>query len=276
MRLLTMACLIAACALARPVAQESPGDAARKKTFDVILDTYVRDGLVYYRALRAERGRLDGYVASLADVAIDSAPHDEAIAFWLNAYNALVLKTVVDHYPITRRTQDYPARSIRQIPGAFEKLPHRVARRTVTLDDIEQKVLPGFNEPRVYFALGRGAIDSGRLRSEAFSAATLGAQLGDVAAECVMRASCFDVDRTNNQVSISSIFSWRSQQFVAAYATAAGDTFALRSPIERAVLTFVEPKLLTTEKEFLEKNQFKVVFKPFNWELNDLTGRGGR
>ena len=38
------------------------------RPFDQILDLYVRDGLVYYGALRAERSRLDRYIASL-DVA---------------------------------------------------------------------------------------------------------------------------------------------------------------------------------------------------------------
>ena len=65
------------------------------------------------------------------------------MAFWLNAYNALVLKTVVDHYPIPQRSSEYPARSIRQIPGAFERTAHRVAGRTVTLDQIEQTILAG-------------------------------------------------------------------------------------------------------------------------------------
>jgi len=32
---------------------------------------------------------------------------------------------------------------------------------------MEKDVLPTFNDPRVYFALGRGAVGSGRLRSEA-------------------------------------------------------------------------------------------------------------
>jgi len=30
------------------------------KPFDEILDVYVRDGYVYYRALKTERGKLDG------------------------------------------------------------------------------------------------------------------------------------------------------------------------------------------------------------------------
>ena len=148
-------------------AQDAPPDAARRKSYDELLDLNVRDGLVYYRALRAERGRLDAYVSSLANASIESAPRDEQIAFWFNAYNALVLKTVVDHYPIPQRTAEYPTRSIRQIPGAFERTAHRVAGRMVTLDQIEQTILSEFHDPRLYLALGRGAIGGGRLRSEA-------------------------------------------------------------------------------------------------------------
>ena len=35
------------------------------RPLDQILDVNVRDGLVYYRALKSERGRLDRYIASL-------------------------------------------------------------------------------------------------------------------------------------------------------------------------------------------------------------------
>jgi hypothetical protein len=42
------------------------------------------------------------------------------------------------------------------------------------------------------------------------------------------------------------------------------------------VLAFVEPRLLTVEKEVLEANTFQMTFGQFDWRLNDLTGRGGR
>ena len=61
---------------------------------------------------RSVRG-LDQFVASLAGASIDSAPRAEQIAFWLNAYNALVLRTVIDHYPIRLRAANYPAHGIR-------------------------------------------------------------------------------------------------------------------------------------------------------------------
>ena len=275
MRFALAVCLmLAACATIPSAAQENP--TAYAKPFDQILDLYVRDGLVYYRALKSERARLDGYLASLADASIDASPRDERLAFWLNAYNALVLKTVIDGYPIPRRSQEYPDRSIRQIPGAFERAAHRVARRMLTLDAIEQTMLAAFRDPRVSFAIGRGAMGGGRLRSEAFAPGLLEKQLTEVATECVTRAQCVEVDRTNDRVNISSIFSWRSQDFIAGYARSAREVFAARSPIERAALAFVEPKLLRTEQEFLARNEFKIDFTPFDWSLNDLTGRGGR
>jgi Protein of unknown function, DUF547 len=275
MRVTVVSALLALFVIAAPSAQEST-EAARTRTFDELLDLYVRNGDVYYRAIKSERAKLDGYVAQLAAVPVDRLPRDEQIAFWLNAYNALVLRTVADHYPIQGRATDYPSKSLRQIPGAYERLTHRVAGRTLTLDQIEQTVLAGFDDPRVYFALGRGAAGSGRLRSEAFTGARLQEQLADVAGECVTRAQCIAIDRENGTVGISSIFSWREKEFAAGYAAKAPALFATRSPIERAALAFVQPTLLAIEKEFLAKNTFKVTYTAFDWTLNDLTGRGGR
>jgi hypothetical protein len=261
---------------AAPRAQESPSDDARRKNFDQILDLYVRDGDVYYRALKLERAKLDGYVNAISTESIEKRSRDEQLAFWLNAYNALVLRTVIDHYPIQGRSADYPAKSIRQVSGAFERLPHRVAGRTVTLDQIELTILAEFHDPRVYLAVGRGAAGSGRLRSEAFAPQRLEAQLTEVAAECASHARCFNIERANDKITVSSIFSWREKEFSAAYASAAPAAFANRSPIERAVIAFVSPTLLTTEKELMEKNTFQITYLPFDWTLNDLTGRGGR
>jgi hypothetical protein len=244
--------------------------------FEFILDTYVRDGYVYYRALRMDRKRLDAYLGQLAGVDAARLAKNEQIAFWLNAYNALVLQTVVNSYPAPRRSSDYPAASIRQTPGAFERLTHRVGGRMVTLDQIEQTVLSAFADPRLYFALGRGSVGGGRLRSEPFTADALERQLSEVAAECVTRAECIQIDASANRLMASPIFSWREKDFVAAYAAGAPPLYQSRSEIERAILGFVQPKLLQTERDFLEKNTFEVAYKMFDWSLNDLTGRGDR
>jgi len=263
--------LLCVCAVAQPRAQE-------RKPLDAILDTYVRDGFVYYRALKSDRGRLDGYVNSLADMSVAKLSRDAQVAFWINAYNALILRTVIDHYPIVARSKEYPARSVRQIPGAFERLTHRVGGSTLTLDQIEQNMLSAFQDPRVYLALGRGAVGGGRLRSEAFAPDTLETQLEQVQAECASRVDCVQLDRENNKLLARPIFSWREKDFSGVYADKAPAGFSSRAPVERAVIAFVEPKLLTSEREYLDKNAdtFQFAYSAFDWTLNDLTGRGGR
>jgi hypothetical protein len=276
MRLLSCLILVSSLAAAPAAHAQGLAESARRKTFDQLLDLYVRNGDVYYRALKSERAKLDGYINLQAGTAVDKLSRDEQLAFWLNAYNALVLKTVIDHYPIAGRSAEYPAKSIRQIPGAFERLPHRVGARSVTLDQIEQTILAGFNDPRVFFAIGRGAAGSGRLRSEAFVPARIEEQLAETVTECPTRAQCIRIDRDGGKLHASSIFSWREKEFAAAYADKAPAAFANRSPIERAIVAFILPKLLPSEREFLQKNSFQVVYEPFDWTLNDLTGRGGR
>jgi len=244
------------------------------RPLDQILDVNVRDGLVYYRALRGSRGRLDRYIASLNVPAAtyQSWGREDQMAFWLNAYNAFVLQTVINHYPIGGGSAAYPAKSIRQIPGAFDRISHRAAGRSVTLDAIEKTILPEFKEPRLYLALGRGALGSGRLRSEAYSGDRLPQQLDEMGTEFVSEQTMLKIDRVAGQVWLTSILSWREADFVAAYDKGAEGPFARRSPIERAALAFISAQLLPLEKDLLQKNEFKVSFLPFDWRLNDLTG----
>lgn len=244
------------------------------RPLDQILDLYVRDGLVYYRALKAERGRLDRYAVSLNVPAAtyDKWTREQKMAFWVNAYNTFVLQTVIDHYPPRGKSDAYPPVSIRQVPGAFEKLRHRAVGRSVTLDEIEKTILPAFKEPRLYLALGRGAVGSGRLKSEAYSGNRIGQQLNAVESEFVTHRSLLKVDRTAGEVSVTPIVGWHEAEFAAAYAAAAPSGFAQRSPIERALVVFVLPHLLPLESEFVRKNEFKVKYHQFDWRLNDLTG----
>ena len=174
------------------VAQDKPNWTSDPlhRPLDELLDLYVRDGFVYYNALRSDRSRLDRYIAALNSPAASAhvkGSREQQLAFWINAYNAFVLRTVVDHFPIRGRASQYPAASIRQIPGAFDRVTHRAGGRTVTLDAIEKEILMTLGDARAFLALGRGAVGSGRLRSEAYDAARLDEQFKAVAAESVPR-----------------------------------------------------------------------------------------
>ena len=263
---------LAAAMLCRPAAPRATA-ADIHAPLDRILDMYVRDGHVYYRWLQSERQPLDQYVRSLDIPAAEVAawPKPEQLAFWINAYNALVLQTVIGKYPIKGLSKDYPVNSIRQIPGSFEQLPHRVAGRTLTLDAIEKTMIEPLGDARALLALGRGAIGSGRLRSEAYRADRLDEQLEQALKEFVTRPAGFQVNPDANAVIVSPLFGWRQDAFIASFAKA-GERWVDRSPIEQALLGMAAPKLFATEREFLLQNTFQLKYGVFDWRLNDLTG----
>jgi hypothetical protein len=256
----------------RPRAQSTPG--GLHAPLDKILDTYVRDGFAYYLALQKDRGALDRYVASLdiprARIEDWSKPDQEA--FWLNAYDAIVLRTVIDAYPIKSRSSEYPAKSIRQIPGAFEQVKHRVGGQVLTLDQIEKDILVKFGDARLVLALGRGAVGSGRLRSEAFQGAALDQQLALVLNECASRVSCVKVDRDKNVLQVTPLVSWREDVFVQSFAEAGQAMWPNRTPIERAVAAMMFSHMFPSERDFLKANTFQMKYGDFDWRLNDLTG----
>jgi hypothetical protein len=278
---LTVVPLVVALAigLAASPAPQSPTPAdvdPLHRPFDEILDVYVRDGLVYYHALKVERAKFDRYVQALGDVAPETlkgwAP-DRQLAYWINAYNAFVLRTVIDAYPIRGKSPEYPVNSIRQIPGAFERRQFRAAGRLLTLDAIERDVIGEFNDARALLALGRGAAGGPRVKSEAFTAARLDSQLQTMTNELVTRRELVFVDIGNERLSVNPLFSWREAIFTRSLANRAPPVYANRSPLERSVLALIDSQLVPNESAFLRKNTFRMVFHDFDWKLNDLTGR---
>jgi hypothetical protein len=245
----------------------------RHRSFDALLDINVRDGQVYYRAVQASRAGLNRYIASLdiPEAEFTRLPRREQIALLINAYNAIVLQTVVNHYPIQPRVKTVPDKSIRQIPGAFDR-KHRVAGRRVTLDELERWLIDAYEDPRVIVALGRGAIGGGRLRSEAYTASRLDAQLDAATREFVTRQGHFRIDRGAGTVVVSPLYSWRDKDFAAGFADKADPVFKDRSPIERAILALTLDHLFSSERAWLRENRFTMEFGTFDWRLNDLTG----
>jgi hypothetical protein len=257
--------MMAAPAVAQMDYQPPPDLEPLYRPFDQLLDAFNRDGILYYRELRQERATLERFVASLNSPSVTEAlptwDRPRQIAFWINAYNAFSLQTAVAHYPAR----------INQVPGAFAQIKHPVAGRSLTLDEIENTVLAAYNDPRIFLVLGRSAMGSGRLRSEAFSGPRLEDQLAQSASQFATRPEHVRVDQMAGTLGVSPIFSWRAKAFIDAYAGKSLDLPA-RTPIELAIVGFLKPYLLKSEQEFLAKNTWKLAYLDFDWQLNDRSG----
>jgi hypothetical protein len=232
--------------------------------------------MVDYAGLETNRGDLDAFVVSLATV--DPAVYegwntDEKIAFWINAYNALTLRAIVDHYPIESsvlRSVVYPENSIRQIPGVWKKLRFRVMGDERTLDEIEHETLRvEFDEPRIHMALVCAAKGCPPLRWEPYTGEKLDGQLEDQIVRFLGHREKFRLDREAGRVGLSPIFKWFGDDFVSVYGPDRG--FEGREPGQRAVLHFIALHLEGPDKEFLEQGDYEIDYLDYDWSLNEAT-----
>ena len=182
-----------------------------------ILASHVHDGRVDYQRLAADRAALVDITSGFG--AVDGAAErawtrEERLAFWINAYNLFTLQAIVDHYPIRAGWFTLgPRNSIRQIAGVWDRLTWRVAGRSVTLDDIEHRIIrPEFKEPRIHFAVNCASIGCPPLRSEPYRASSLGAQLDANARSYLASPQGLRVDA--GALVVTSILKWYGDDFV--------------------------------------------------------------
>lgn len=243
--------------------------------YAAVLTTYVnQQGMVNYRSLKASPQRLNFFLAGLAAMAPDlyqKWDDKEKIAFWINAYNALTLKAIIDHYPIRAsffKGFVYPRNSIRQIPGVWDTLRFPVMKKKMTLDDIEHEVLrKEFNEPRIHLALVCAAMGCPPLRAEPYEGAKLDRQLDDQARVFLANPQKFRIDRSQGKVYLSSIFKWFGGDFLKTFGT--DQAFQGFSPEERAVLNFVSQYFEPGDRDYLLQGKYTLVYLDYDWFLNE-------
>jgi hypothetical protein len=241
--------------------------------WDAVLAAHVSARGVDYAGLQANRATLDEYVRGLGTVdatTFDAWPRAEQVAYLINAYNALVLASVIDKYPIRRSLRPAalvrPANSIWQIAGFFDGIRHRAAGRELTLDDIEHRWLRDvLAEPRVHFALVCAARSCPPLREAAFVAARLDEQLDDQARRFFRDPGANQFDRGGGRVRLSSILKWFGEDFER-FAPAAGFT---GSAAERGALAFAARFLPAETARWLETGRYRIEYLDYDWSLND-------
>jgi len=232
--------------------------------------------MMNYAALQQNRNPLDRFLHQLGEVPYDiyeTWSSAEQLAFWINTYNALTLQVTVDHYPIKGgflKSFLYPANSIRQIPGVWDRLRFIVLGRSLTLDEIEHEIIrQEFKEPRIHMALVCAAMGCPPLRSEPYRGVILDSQLTDQTRSFLADPSKFRIDHASNTVYLSSIFDWYGQDFVDKFAPEGGFDVKGTSPAEHAVLNFISSYLSPSEADYLKRGRYKIAYLPYDWSLNE-------
>jgi hypothetical protein len=125
-------------------------------------------------------------------------------AFAINAYNVLVIKSLVQRWPVA---------SPMDVPGFFDGLKHQVMGRELTLDELERMLLAEFPDARLHFALCCGARGCPPLAPYAFRGEELDAQLDARTAMAVSDPRW--VEQDGDKLVLSEIFNWYAKDFAA-------------------------------------------------------------
>ena len=222
-----------------PTAPAVPAEALA--AYAEVLKTHVKDGLVNYKALEKQsRASLDRFLTAVAEAKLPESK-DDRVAFYVDAYNALVLGAVL---------REGRPRSVLDVKGFFADKQHRVAGQSVTLDQLEKKILnPLAKDPRTHMVLVCGAVGCPILESKPYQGSELGSRM-DAASKRYL-ASRHGAVAEDGKIALSRIFDWYKADFGG----------------EAGALAFARRHLAESESKKIGAAP-QVSYLEYNWTLN--------
>lgn len=218
-----------------------------------LLQRYVSDGRVDYRGLAAERHALEAYLDTLREAHMEHLPSvAHQAAFWINAYNACVVRGVLDRYPL---------RSVKEAPGFFERITCRVAGESLTLNAIEARGRQ-LGDWRIHFALVCASSSCPPLMKEAYIPGRLNEQLAEQT-----RQFLADPQRglrvEDRMLWLSKIFDWYKTDFIPA------SEMGWRGRLTpEKLLPRIEPYLDRRIAQAIRSQRLSISFLDYDWSLN--------
>ncbi len=207
-------------------------------TADSFFKTYVDNGKVDYKAIHENPSRLNALVNMAKKLRVSTAAPDIYKSFWINTYNILVIKGIIDYYPL---------KSPLDIDGFFDKTKYAAGGELSTLNEIENQLLRAKfpNEPRFHFVLVCAGLGCPPIINEAYVPNNLENQL-QRQTEKALNDPKF-IREEENAVRVSQIFEWYKSDFENA------------GGILPFINTYRKTKLPVT---------IKIDYYPYDWTLN--------
>ncbi len=226
-------------------------------------------GAVRYSALKAHRTMLDQVLTRFETfppaLFAQWKPKDQT-AFYINVYNARVIQTVVDHYPLSK---------LEELPE-WAGFSFPLLEGKTSLEQLERKIAaPPLEEPRACLALVRADQAGPRLRPRPYYGAQLDSLLEEQAWLFFRVPDHFHIDRERNIVFLSAILQKNEQSFVKLYG--ATNRFSFLRPSQKAVLNFVSQHVKSKDRDYLVNTKvFSLRYLEDDGVLNDAGGPAPR
>lgn len=206
---------------------------------DQFFKDWVHRGKVDYAGVKKNFAQIDDLYQQINQMNLETASDAEKKAFYINAYNLVVIYQVTKYYPL---------KSPMNQSGFFDKVKHKVAGEAMTLNFLEiKKIVLPYRDPRIHFALACAAQSCPMLASSAYLPHTLDQQLDSRTRKSINDADFIRV--TKETVEVSKIFDWYERDF-----TQDGQT----------VLQFIN-----TYRTQKIPSSHRIAYYEYDWLLND-------
>ena len=204
---------------------------------NIFLLNYVVDGKVNYTGISADKISINELVNNIANADLNNADKNTRLSFYLNAYNLLVIKNVVDNLPLNKPID---------VIGFFDKKTFEVAGSYMTLNALENNKLRP--DPRVHFALVCAAKGCPQIMNEAFFPDKVQTQLDALTLKALNSVTFIKVDDKSKTVKISKIFDWYQDDFI---------------KVSGSAINYINAKRTTPIPA-----SYAVEFYEYDWSLN--------
>ena len=165
--------------------------------------------VAYGQIPAADKDALGQYIRDLEAVEISRYRRSEQFAYWVNLYNAVTVRTVLENYPVE---------SIRDIndgllsPGPWDRALVRIEGEPVSLNDIESRILrPLWQDPRIHYVVNCASVGCPNLDKTAYRADDLEARLERAARAYINNPRGVRV--ADGELVVSSIYAWFEDDF---------------------------------------------------------------
>ncbi len=207
---------------------------------DVFFSTYIKDSRVDYSAVKANPAAINELLEMGRTLSVAKEDAKTYQAFWINGYNLLVIKGIVDNYPV---------KSPLDINGFFDTTTRDFGGKQITLNAIENELLRGNfpQEARFHFVLVCAGMGCPPIIDEAYLPGKLESQLQRQTELALNNPNFIKVK--GKKVLLSQIFEWYKGDF-----TQGGQT----------EISFINQ--FRNEKINVSA---KVGYYPYDWALNE-------
>ncbi len=228
---------------------------------EVLSESVDAEGRVAFNRLRAHPRRLNQYLDQLAAVSPDSHPdffvtEEDRMAYWINAYNALALRNILDYYPLDN-LERYPG----GIQG-FRSRKRNLGGVPISLEALEDRLARAYYwKPVVFLALSDLTASAPPLLNQAYRPDVLDAQLRVQADAFINDPARVRLSSRCGPVRLSPVF----RQFERPILRHVREEWPREKP---SVLVFIRPWLPAQARGWLAAEcERPIVFRAFNHRL---------